>query len=540
MRLFVDRATAARGDFAIDRSNAAAVTEICRRLDGMPLAIELAAARVVAMSPSDIATRLDERFRLLTGGRRTAVERHQTLRATVDWSYSMLDERERGVFDRLGVFVGGFDATAAEAVATGDGIESWDVLDALVDLVGKSMVVAEETAGGGTRYQLLETLRHYARERLDEHDDADAWRRRHAEHFAMFAESIGPLLTGPDELAARRTIETELDNTRAAVTWGLDRDDEGDSEFAVRIVAALALEGANNRAGIGAWAIRALEHADRSSPGRRCAIYALAAMAIFYTGDQVEAERLASEALRDGLAADCSCPTLPYIALANTTAARHDVEGNHRAIDEGLAALDAIGADPWNRCVLLASAATYDAMAGNLDRARDSVTPVLPEARRTRNPTVLVVTLFAYGWSLWESDPEAALAALDESAELTRSGASEAAFGPALMEAARLRMRRGERDAAFANLREAVMHCHTVADYPELSGVLSTASTILVEAGEFAHSAVLAGFCLEGPVAHFSMPFGGCRGRTGLEARRLCGPSSEMRVSVLHSHVMQQ
>jgi hypothetical protein len=472
------------------------------------------------MSPNDIATRLDERFRLLTGGRRTAVERHQTLRATVDWSYSMLDERERRVFDRLGVFVGGFDATAAEAVTIGDGIEPWDVLDALVDLVGKSMVIAEETVEGGTRYQLLETLRHYARERLDEHDDADAWRRRHAEHFAMFAERIGPLLTGPDELAARRTIGTELDNARAAVTWGLDRDNDGDSELAVRIVAALAVEGTNNRAsGIGEWALRTLEHADRSTPGRRCAVYSLASMATFYAGDHAETERLASEALRDGLPADCSCPTLPYIALANTAVARSDTEGSHRVINEGLAAMDAIATDPWNRCVLLACGATFDAMAGNLDRARSSISPLLPEARRTRNPSVLVVTLFAYGWSSWESDPEVALAAFDECADLTRSGASEAVFGPALMEAARLRMRRGERDVALANLREAVMHCHMVADYPELSGVLTVTSTILVEAGAFEPAAVLTGFCLDGPVAHFSMPFSGAEGAEQVAAR---------------------
>ena len=119
------------------------------------------------MSPREIAARLDERFRLLTGGRRTAVERHQTLHATVDWSYSLLGDRERLVFDRLGVFAGSFDATAAEAIASGDDIEPWDVLDGLTDLVAKSMVVTERTADG-TRYQLLETMRAYARERLDE------------------------------------------------------------------------------------------------------------------------------------------------------------------------------------------------------------------------------------------------------------------------------------------------------------------------------------------------------------------------------------
>ncbi len=228
VRLFVERAEAARASFGFDPSNEGAVGEICRRLDGIPLAIELAAARVVSMSPSEIRGLLDERFRLLTGGRRSAVERHQTLRATVDWSYSLLGERERAVFDRLGVFAGSFDAQAAQAVVVGDGVEAWDVLDALTELVAKSMVVAEETAEGTTRYQMLETLGQYARERLDEHGDTDRWRRRHAEHFAAWAEDAGPGLVSRDELTWRTRENVELDNLRAAVTWALDRDDPDD------------------------------------------------------------------------------------------------------------------------------------------------------------------------------------------------------------------------------------------------------------------------------------------------------------------------
>ncbi len=181
VRLFVDRAHAARPGFVLSETNAAAVGEICVRLDGIPLAIELAAARVAALSPGDIRGLLDERFRLLTGGRHTTVERHQTLRAAVDWSYSLLDDRERVVFDRLSVFSGSFDARAAQAVVSGDGIEAWDVLDALTGLVAKSMVNAEEDPEGVMRYQLLETLRQYGREQLDAAGDADAWRRRHAQ-----------------------------------------------------------------------------------------------------------------------------------------------------------------------------------------------------------------------------------------------------------------------------------------------------------------------------------------------------------------------
>src|SRR5207253_5491944 len=184
VRLFVERARAARPGFALDATTAAGVAEICRRLDGIPLAIELAAARVVAMNPSEIAGLLDERFRLLTGGRRTAVERHQTLRATVDWSYDQLSETEQLVFDRLGVFAGIFDADAGVAIASGDRVERFDVLDALTNLVAKSMLVAEQTPDDRTRYQMLETLRHYAREGVDEAGAGDVLRRRHARHYA--------------------------------------------------------------------------------------------------------------------------------------------------------------------------------------------------------------------------------------------------------------------------------------------------------------------------------------------------------------------
>jgi predicted ATPase len=158
IELFADRARLARAEFAITDDNAAAVAEICRRLDGMPLAIELAAARVRALSPTDIVDSLHDRFRLLTGGSRTAVRRQQTLRASVDWSHALLTETERILFRRLAVFLGGFGLDAAQAVAGAGDIERYQVLDQLTLLVDKSLVVAE-TISGATRYRLLETVR---------------------------------------------------------------------------------------------------------------------------------------------------------------------------------------------------------------------------------------------------------------------------------------------------------------------------------------------------------------------------------------------
>ena len=262
-RLFIDRAEAAGVEVNLSEPNGQAVVEICRRLDGIPLAIELAAARVVALSPVEIAARLDERFRLLTGGRRVSVERHHTLRATVDWSYSLLTPTEQAVFDRLGTFPASFDAAAAEAVAADEGIEGWDVLDALTSLVAKSMLVADQSAEGSTRYQMLESLRHYARERLDATGSADTIRRLHARHYASIASEIAELLRGLDELAGRSRLWVEVDNLRAAVFWGLDATREEDGALALRTIAALVGVGSTwGWVGVGSWAQQALGRAE--------------------------------------------------------------------------------------------------------------------------------------------------------------------------------------------------------------------------------------------------------------------------------------
>ena len=172
IELFAERARKVRPDFGVTDDNLGAVTEICHRLDGMPLAIELAAARIRALSVDDIVASLHDRFRLLTGGARTAVRRQQTLRASVDWSHALLTEPERVLFRRLAAFTGGFDLDAAEAVGGGGDVERYQVLDQLTLLVDKSLVVAESTSGP-TRYRLLETVRQYGQEKLGESGEAD-------------------------------------------------------------------------------------------------------------------------------------------------------------------------------------------------------------------------------------------------------------------------------------------------------------------------------------------------------------------------------
>ncbi|MEE8407584.1 MAG: adenylate/guanylate cyclase domain-containing protein [Acidimicrobiia bacterium] len=234
--LFEDRATLARPDFKITDANAQAVAQICRKLDAVPLAIELAAARVRILSPSEIADRLDDRFRLLTGGDRTAMPRQQTLEATVTWSYDQLSDQEQLMFARLAVFAGSLDLAAAEEVAGFDGIEKNEVLDLVTGLIEKSMLVVQSDDEAGTRYRLLETLRQYARSRLIEGGDVEGLRLRHARYFADLAEEGDEGLRGPGQLEAFRRLEREHSNLTIALTWALGA---GESELFLRIASAL-------------------------------------------------------------------------------------------------------------------------------------------------------------------------------------------------------------------------------------------------------------------------------------------------------------
>jgi predicted ATPase/class 3 adenylate cyclase/DNA-binding CsgD family transcriptional regulator len=234
IELFTDRARHARPDFTLTDDNAAAAGEICRRLDGLPLAIELAAARVRALSLAEILESLHDRFRLLTGGAGAAVRRQQTLRASVDWSHALLTEPERVLFRRLAVFLGGFDLPAARAVGGHDEVERFQVLDLITLLVDKSLVVADN-GGGRTRYRLLETVRQYALEKLGESGEADAVRARHRDYYTALAA----LLDAPAGTDYEQRIvqaEIEIDNLRAAFGWSRENSDV---ELALALVSSL-------------------------------------------------------------------------------------------------------------------------------------------------------------------------------------------------------------------------------------------------------------------------------------------------------------
>ncbi|WP_231987834.1 LuxR family transcriptional regulator [Mycobacterium sp. 852002-51152_SCH6134967] len=264
LELFSDRARRTKPDFRISAQNSGTVTEICRRLDGLPLAIELAAARVRALSPDEILDSLHDQFRLLTGGARTSVRRQQTLRASVDWSHALLSEPEQTLFRRLAVFFGGFDLDAAHAVAGDDDAERYQVLDQLTLLVDKSLVVADDT-GWGTRYRLLETVRQYAQEKLHESREGDVIRARHRDHYSATAA----LLDRPPDTDHERRVdwaEAEIDNLRAAFAWSREG---GDAERALTLASSLQplwLTRGRIQEGI-SWLSTALADADVQSCG---------------------------------------------------------------------------------------------------------------------------------------------------------------------------------------------------------------------------------------------------------------------------------
>ena len=387
VQLFRDRARDAGADLAWDERQWNAVGEICQRVDGIPLAIELAAARTVSMNPIDIAGHLDERFRLLTGKRRGRIERHQTLRATVEWSYQLLDDEERMVFDRLGTFAGSFDEAAAIAVAGGaDELDVWTVTDALASLVAKSMLGTETGPAGETRYTMLETLRQYAREQLDLRGETDRCRRAQAEHLGIVAPLMDEGARGPEDVLWLARVRADLDNIRASIGWALDRDDPVDQQLGLAIVASLTWIGRNNPdLGLTAFGTQSVPFAEGSADHVRTAILILAAYDQWYLGDLDQARHLGELTLEGGVEAVIEDPLDPISGLV----AIEMTAGNHtRAFELAATArtnLERVD-NERNELSLLGGLAAYEAMAGQLEAARRTPTAALQLAVAARQP----------------------------------------------------------------------------------------------------------------------------------------------------------
>ena len=431
IELFADRARLVRPDFAITADNLRFVTEISRRLDGMPLAIELAAARVRALSLEEIRDSLNDRFRLLTGGSRTAVRRQQTLRASVDWSYALLTEPERILFRRVAAFIGGADLDATRAICSGEDVQRHQVVDLLTLLVDKSLVVAEEHAGS-TRYRLLETVRQYALEKLGASGEADIVRTRHRDHYTAMAAALnGPDTEQHDGRVAQ--AETEIDNLRASFAWSLE---QSETEPALQLASSLQplwLTRGQLREGL-AWFDAALkDEADDLAPAihaRALADRALIDASVIATASTSQAERalaIARQLDDPGLLARaltaCGCVNgynpevaLPYFAEAIELArAQNDgwtlslilgwqalgayMAGDPVAVrataEEGRALADAIG-DRFNSRLCRWAIGVAEFTQGDLRAASAQLNELVAEAEAAHDALFQVSSLFVH------------------------------------------------------------------------------------------------------------------------------------------------
>src|SRR5258708_2843818 len=363
VQLFLERAIAANPKLSLTDKNAAAVAQICRRLDGIPLALELAAARATVFSLEQIASRLDDRFRLLTAGSRTALPRQQTLRALIDWSFDILSEPERELLRRLSVFTGGWTFEAAEAINP-----DLDILNLLSQLVNKSLVVMEDESGE-TRYRLLETIRQYAREKLQAAGDLELARDRHLDYFVSLAELSDLKIDTAEALAWFGRLESEYGNFRAALEWGLEHNIDG----ALRLVGATAdfwfrrghtVEGIN-------WATEALARAERlpqlegaaAKHQTRSHARAWQSMAVLaYMNDNPASLRASEAASQLARELDDSSTLAVSLAVAGSIKTiSGDPAGARAAIEESLTVARAHG-DPYSLGIALTMKAQYCSM----------------------------------------------------------------------------------------------------------------------------------------------------------------------------------
>jgi len=415
--LFVERARAIRPDFAVTNENAPAVAEICVRLDGLPLAIELAAAQVRALSPQALLRHLEQRLKVLKGGARDAPARQRTLRATIDWSYALLDEAEQRLFSRLSVFTGGWDLEAAEGVCDFDATLGVDVLDGLSSLLDKSLIRKQDDPRGEVRYSLLESIRDYALEKLDGSGQAPVAWRRHATYFAAFGERVERSLNGeetPDSEPLDERAQDDLPNLRAAVQWA---SDGSDSELVLRLAAAAWLvwvvSGRIKEARL--WLTRALD----ATPHLQTRDRARALVALAAIEEEQGNFRRAGPMYADALAifrreADQAGEFRTLIGLAGLAAQTGALERARRLLEEVTRLADDRGGRA--RADARLASAYVEGSAGDSARALALTEEALALARRLGMPRRLwVVHLIDIGWfALQQHDLTRAKAALEE------------------------------------------------------------------------------------------------------------------------------
>ncbi|HEY3902972.1 MAG TPA: LuxR C-terminal-related transcriptional regulator [Streptosporangiaceae bacterium] len=469
VQLFAERATMHRRGFAVGDDNGEAVAAVCVRLDGIPLALELAAARLGSLSVQEVSSRLDQRFRLLTGGSRTALPRHQTLRALIDWSYDLLDFRERELLDRLSVFAGGWTIAAAAAIASAGSTEEWPVLDCLSALVDKSLVQADES-DGLTRYRLLETVRHYAAERLALRagSELDATRAAHRDHYLALVETASAHLRGPDERVWLDRLEIEFENIRAALAFSIADPDS--AEPGLRLAAGL--HWFCNMRGHGGEVLPALTVLlDRPDAGRPTLERARALVASCHLLDHFGSDRAApsmvGEALRIARALGDDATAADALAqLCWLSFTRGDLGIALDQIDEAVGLARATG-DPRLTSYVLGRRAVFKSEAGDLDAARADQEEAIMLARAAGNNYRLVVSLANLGVDkLLAGDHPAARTLLEEASMLADNHGYQTLSGG-------LRENLGFIDLIDADPRNAARHFTASLNAARITGVTS-------------------------------------------------------------------
>jgi predicted ATPase/class 3 adenylate cyclase len=420
--LFVERARRVKAEFALTDSNARAVVEACQRLDGVPLAIELAAARVIALNPAELVRRLDRRFQVLAGGRRGAVERHATLRAAIDWSYELLGAAEQRLLARMAVFSGGATLEATEEICSGDPVEREAIIDLVTGLVARSLVVAEDHVTG-TRYRLLETIRQYGEERLAEWGETETLWIRHARFYAALSTRAAKRFYGPEQLVWGRQVNLERDNIRSALANAIDADD---AALAVQLVADHPHRLSTSASPIGEAfplpASRVLDMAGAPQQRGYPRVLMVAAWHALYSGGNDIADKLCRQALE---ATRSLLTPLPGPRIESDACALQA----QRSLSAGAYA-DAVSS--YTRAAELANADGYPGLAavylaygvstallggGGVEQATAQAEESVALARRSGMPGAIVQSLNALALTLVDHDPVRAKALLLESVD---------------------------------------------------------------------------------------------------------------------------
>jgi predicted ATPase/class 3 adenylate cyclase len=451
IRLFIDRARLARPSFELSPDNAEAVGRITRQLDGIPLALELAAAKIAVLAPKQIAEHLDSRFQLLTAAARTALPRHQTLEAAIEWSYDLLPDSERWLLNRLAVFRGGFDLAAVEHVCAdlkeGDG----DVVSMLSALVEKSLVISDLDVA---RFRLLETVRQYAADRLDRSGDAQHAADAHAGYFVEFAERAGPGLDGPDQATWLAALELERDNLRAAMEWSLDHE-----PVTLRLASAIwRFWHLRRRPSEGRdWLDRALDQAGGTRAEWRVQALLGAGTLASAQGEQVAAQSLLDDARE--LAEQIGDQSAAAAALTTTAIIRHK-RGELVAATEMLrGALDLAraAADRLQTSRVLTNLSLVLEDRGQRDEAALCAQEALSVARTTEIPDLIADAMLTAGEiALNQGDGSAAQKYLEEALRQGTETGLDYITAWALGYLGKLRLQSEDTRAAQAFLAEAI------------------------------------------------------------------------------------